>query len=460
MVSNFILNPRTIAVIGASRDKNSVGYGILKNLISGGVFHSEHCRPFQGKVYAVNPNADWILNVKCNPNIKDIDDEIDLAIICVPAKIVLQVIKDCIRKKVKAAIIVSSGFAEDSEEGKKLQEKLVQLAKGSIRLIGPNCLGIVTNRMNASFAPSMPPPGEVAFLTQSGALADSIIDWAITEKYGMSTIISTGNQADMDVSDFIELLALDENTKVIALYVEDIEDGQKFMRSAEKVNKTKPIVVLKAGRDEKGLKAISSHTGRLATSYKIYEAAFKQCGLEIAESVEELFDIAKALAKQKPCRGNVAIVTNGGGAGVLCADYCQEFGINVAELEKSTVKKLDKTGLMHPAYSKRNPLDIVGDALPERYEAAINILLEEKYIDGLIVVQTLQTMTNPEKNAIMIIEAQRKFPDKPIVCCFMGGGNVRNGINLLEANSIPNYPDPKRAAKAMQVLIKRHEKTQ
>ncbi len=459
-MQNAILNPRTIAVIGASRDKNSVGFGILKNLISGGVFHSEYCRPFQGKVYAVNPNADWILNIKCHPNIKNVNDEVDLAIICVPSKLVLQVIKDCIKKKVRAAIIISSGFAEDGEEGKKLQEKLLEAAKGKIRLIGPNCLGILTSKMNASFAPSMPPVGDVAFITQSGALADSIIDWAITEKYGLSTIISTGNQADMDTADFIELLSTDENTKVIALYVEGIDDGAKFMKIAERVNKTKPIVVLKAGRAENGLKAISSHTGKLATAYKTYEAAFKQCGIEIADSIEELFDIAKTLAKQKPCRGDIAIITNGGGVGVLCADYCQELGINVPEFEKSTIKKLDKTGLMHPAYSRRNPLDIIGDALPERYEAAINIILEEKHIGGLVVIQTLQTMTNPERNARVVIDAHHKYPDKPIICCFMGGENVRKGINLLEASNIPNFQDPKRVARAMQILIKRFEKTQ
>lgn len=460
MSQNLILNPRTIAVIGASRDKNSVGYGIVKNLISGGVFHSEYCRPFQGKVYAVNPNADWVLNLKCHHNVKDIDDDIDLAIVCVPAKIVLQVIKDCIKKKIKTAIIISSGFAEEGEKGAELQEKLLQLAKGKIKIIGPNCLGLITNKMNASFAPSMPPPGEVAFLTQSGALAGSVIDKAITEKYGLSAIISMGNQADMNISDFLELLSTDESTKVIAVYVEGIDDGARFMKTAEKVNKTKPIVILKSGRSEKGLKAASSHTGKLATSYKIYEAAFRQCGLEVAESVNELFDIAKALAKQRPCKGNVAIITNGGGAGVLCADYCQEFDIYLPEIEKSTLKKLEKTGVMHPSFSKSNPLDIVGDALPERYEAAINTLLEEKYIDGLVIIQTLQTMTNPERNARVIIDAQRKFPDKSIVCCFMGGGNVRNGVHMLEANNIPNYQDVKDAARAMRVLIKRFEKTQ
>lgn len=460
MSPNLVLNPKTIAVIGASRDKNSVGYGILKNLISGGVFHSEYCRPFQGKIYAVNPNAEWILNVKCYPNVKNIQDDIDLAIICVPAKTVLQVIKDCIKKKIRLAIIVSSGFAEDGEEGRKLQEKLIQLADGKIRLVGPNCLGVITNKMNASFAPSMPPPGDVGFLTQSGALADSVIDWAVTEKYGLSTIISLGNQADLDVSDFIELLSQDENTKVITLYIEGVDDGAKFMKSAAKANVTKPIIVLKSGRAEKGVKAASSHTGKLATSHKIYEAAFKQCGLEIADDVEELFDIAKVLAKQKPCNENVAIITNGGGVGVLCADYCQELGVDVVELEKSTVKKLNKTGMMHPACSFRNPLDIVGDALPERYEAAINTLLEEKYIDALIVIQTLQTMTNPERNARIIVDAQRKFQDKPIICCFMGGNNVRKGVNLLEANNIPNYPDPKRAARAIQALVKRRKRIQ
>ncbi|MCK5629682.1 MAG: CoA-binding protein, partial [Nanoarchaeota archaeon] len=294
------------------------------------------------------------------------------------------------------------------------------------------------------------------FISQSGALADSIIDWAIEAEYGFSAIISIGNQADLDTSDFIEWLGNDPHTKAIALYIEGLEDGRKFIEIAGRISKNKPIIVLKGGRTEKGQKAISSHTGSIAGSYRIYETAFKQYGIEIADNVEELFDLAKALANQPPCKKNsIAIITNAGGPGVLCADFCESRGVNLAELKDSTISKLDKSGKMHPAYSRQNPLDLVGDALPERYEAAINTLLSEDYISGMIIIQTLQTMTDPIKDAEIIIKAKKRFKDKPIVCAFMGGMFSRKGMELLETNKIPNYNDPKKAARAMKALIDR-----
>ena len=454
-----LFNPSTIAIIGASRNPDSVGQGILKNLIRGCVFLTEYCKPFKGKVYPVNPNADQILGKRCYKKIKEIDDEIDLAIIAIPAKIVISAIKECIEKKVKAIILISAGFAEIGKQGKKLQEQIVQLAaKAKIPLLGPNCLGIIrpSINLNASFAPSMPPQGNIAFVSQSGAIADSIIDWAIDHSYGFSTLISYGNKAMLDCYDFFEWLENDPETKAIAVYIEGLNDGRRFMETAKKTGKTKPIVILKAGRTEKGIKAISSHTGTLAGNYEIYKSAFKQSNVFIAETIEELFDTAKALANQLPCRQNaIAIITNGGGCGVLCADYCESLGINVVELKKSTIKKLDKTNLMHPAYSRANPLDLVGDALPERYSAAINILLSEDYISGLIVIQTLQAMTDSEEDAKVIIEANKKYPEKPIICVYMGGRFSKRGKVLLESNLIPDYNDISKAAKAMSALIKR-----
>jgi acetyltransferase len=454
-----IFNPKTIALIGASRDTGSVGHGILKNLIKGCVFPSEYCRPFKGKVYPVNPNAEEILGIRCYRNIKDIEGDIDLTIIATPAKTVPSIVKECIQKKVGGIIIISAGFGEFSEEGKKMQDQIVkEVQAAKIPLIGPNCLGIVRPyiNLNASFAPSMPPRGDIAFISQSGAIADSIIDWAITNRYGFSTLISYGNRADLDVHDFLEWLEKDQETKAIAMYIEGIDDGKKFMEIAKKVSKTKPIIALKAGRTQKGAAAISSHTGSLAGSYEIYKAAFKQSDVIVAETIEDLFDLAKALATQPPCKENaVAIVTNGGGCGVLCADFCSALGINLVELKKSTIKKLDKTGKMHPAYSKRNPLDIVGDALPERYEAAIDILLSEPYISGIIVIQTLQTMTNPEEDARIIIEAHKKYPDKPIVCVYLGGRFSKRGRFLLESHGIPDFNDISKSANAMKALILR-----
>lgn len=458
---DFVFNPKSVVLIGASRDSRSVGYGILKNLVSGCFFESRYCKPFQGKVHAVNPNAQEILGVKCYPSISEIKDEVDLAVIAVPAKIVPKIMRDCVKKGVKSFIVISAGFGEIGQEGKKLQNEIVDIArKAKIPLIGPNCLGIIRTPiyLNASFAPSMPPKGPVAFLSQSGAIADSIIDWAIEHRYGMSTLVSYGNRADMDVHDFLEWLYDDPETKAIALYLEGIEDGKRFMEVARKVSARKPIIALKAGRTSEGISAIASHTGSLAGSYEVYKTAFRQSNVILADSIEELFDLAKALANQPACRENsVAIVTNGGGCGVLCADYCSSLGVKLAELKKNTLQKLDSTKKMHPAYSRRNPLDIVGDALPERYEIAINTLLGEDYIHGLIVIQTLQTMTDPEKDAKVIIEAHKKYPNKPIICVYMGGQYSRKGAETLEEHRIPDYNDVSKAAKAMWVLVKRGE---
>ena len=454
-----LFNPRTVALIGASRDQNSVGYGILKNLTKGCVFESEFCRPFKGTVYAINPNADYILNVKCHPNIIEIEDDIDLAIIAVHHSIVKKIVEQCIKKKVGSIIIISAGFAETGEQGKKLQNEIRDMArKAKIPLVGPNCLGIIRtpNFLNASFAPSSPPSGNIAFISQSGAIADSIIDWAIEKRYGFSTLVSYGNRADLDVYDFIEWLENDVETKAIALYLEGIDNGKKFIEVAQKVSKKKPIIALKAGRTESGKKAISTHTGSLAGNYDICKAAFKKSNVHIANTIEELFDIAKALANQPVCKENsIAVVTNAGGCGVLIADYCAELGINLVELKKDTINKLDKTGKMNPVYSKRNPLDIVGDALPETYEAAINILLAEKYVSGMIIIQTLQTMTNPEADAEVIIAAKKLYPEKPIICVYMGGKFSRRGRIMLEQNNIPDYNDLKKAAISMKALIER-----
>lgn len=454
-----IFNPGSIAIVGASRDEKSVGHAILRNLAEGCVFNCKYCKPFKGSLYPINPNADEILGVKCYPGLKDVDGKIDLAIIAVPAKIVPSVMRDCAKKGVKGIIIISAGFAELGMEGKKLQDEVVKIAKTArIPLVGPNCLGIIRPfaSMNASFAPSMPPQGSVAFISQSGALADSIIDWSIEERYGFSTVISYGNHADLDVYDFLEWLGNDGETKAIALYIEGMDDGRRFMEVAKRVSRIKPVVVLKAGKTQTGKNAVSSHTGSLAGSYEVYEAAFKQSNVIIADTVEELFDIAKALAYQLPCKGNaIAIVTNGGGCGVLCADKCSEYGVNVVELKQSTIKKLDESGKMHPAYSRRNPLDIVGDALPERYEIAINTLLGEDYIHGMIVIQTLQAMTNSVEDAKIVIEAHKKFPNKPIVCTYMGGKFSRESIDLLKEHKIPDYNDLSKSAKAMQALVLR-----
>lgn len=453
-----LIEPKSIAVIGASRNPDSVGHGILMNLTRGGAFQSEYCRAFDGKIFPVNPHADRILGLDCYPNLKSIPHDVDLAIIAVPSKIVVDVMKDCVTKKVKSIIIISAGFSEVGKAGEKLENKIKEISKKSkIPVLGPNCLGLIrpSNRMNASFAPSMPPEGNVAFITQSGALADSIVDWAIEKRYGFSLVASMGNQAVLDIPDMIEFLEKDEKTKSIAIYMESLSEGRKFIEAAKKVSGRKPIIILKSARTDIGAEAALSHTGKLASSYEIYKAAFKQGRCFVVDTVEDLFDSAKALSYMPACKeNNIAIVTNGGGAGVLCADYLSERGVNVAELNKSTINKLDK--YMPSSYSKRNPVDIIGDALPDRYDAAINILLKEKNIGGLIVIQTMQTMTKPEENAKILVKAKKEFPNKPIIAVFMGGRLVSRADYILEKNKIPNFNDVSRAAKAMKYLVERN----
>ncbi|NYZ74974.1 CoA-binding protein [Candidatus Micrarchaeota archaeon] len=451
-----ILAPKSIAVIGASRDPASVGQGVLKSLVLGCFMESGFCKPFKGKVFPVNPKADEILGLKCYPSIKSIPEDVDLAVVCVPAPIVSAVAKECVEKKVKGIVVISAGFAELGAEGKARQDELLKTCRDAgIRLIGPNCLGFLRPpaEVNASFALSSPPAGGVAFITQSGAIADSVIDWAIRERYAFSAIISVGNAADLGIADFVEWAARDSATKVITLYVEGVSDGRRLMQAIRSASRTKPVVILKAGRTASGLEAVASHTGSMAGSFQVFSAAMKQAGAVVADSIEEMFDLAKALAEQPRLKQNaVAIITNGGGAGVLCADYCAQYGLNLVALKPETIAKLDASGKMHAAYSRRNPLDIVGDALADRYKAAVEILLDESYVYGLIVVQTLQTMTQSVADASLLIEAQKKHPEKPIVSVFMGGKFSAEAVSLLESNNVPDFNDPKKAAMAMAVL--------
>lgn len=459
-IQNFF-EASSIAIIGASRSNESVGQSIMRNLTVGCVHRCEYCRPFLGKIFPVNPNATEILGVKCYSSVLAIPEKVDLAIIAIPHQFVLESVEECIKKKVKAAIIISAGFGEFSEEGKKLQAKIVEkLEKAKTPMLGPNCLGIIQPRksLNASFAPSMPPAGGVAFVSQSGALADSIVDWAIQSRYGLSALISYGNKAMLDCQDFFDFLAADEATKAVALYIEGVNNGRDFYEKLKALSAGKPVVVLKGGKTISGNTAAATHTASLAGDVKVFEAAMRQAGAFLAETVEELFDVAKVLAEQPVARGNgLAVVTNGGGCGVICSDYCEGMGVKLPQIPKSILAAFEKSGIMHPAYSRRNPLDIVGDAMPDRYELAINTLLREPYIHCMIVIQTLQAMTNPVLDAKVIVDAHKLFPKKPIISCFMGGRFSRKGMHYLDNMRIPDFNDIRKAVVAMKALIDRGE---
>jgi len=453
MKLDSIFNPKTIAVIGATDRIGSVGRGLVKNLLG-------NKKPAQGgskrKIYLINPNRKKVFGIKTFPEIKLVDKKIDLAVIAVPAKIVLKIVEQCCEKKVKAIIIVSAGFAEIGPDGALLQDKIIEFTnRTNIALVGPNCLGILrpTVGLNASFAPLSPNQGDITLISQSGALLDSIIDASADKFYGFSSIISYGNEAGLTLQNFLDWAGKDKKTKVIALYFEGLKNGREFFNVAKRVSKTKPIIVLRGGKTKTAQKAVSSHTGVLAGTSQIYSTAFRQAGLIEVQSLEELLDISKALTWQPRCKNGIGIITNGGGAGILAADYCHQLGINLTKLSPAIKEKIDKAKAMHSGWSKNNPVDIVGDALSDRYKIAIDSLLSQNDIYGLMIIQTMQVMTEPIKNAKIIIEAKKRHPKKPIITVFMGGKLTSPSIKLLEKNKIPNYSDPIRAARAIKALI-------
>lgn len=447
-----MLNPRSIALIGASEEKDSVGNGVLVSLLKGSVFHSKYSQPFRGKIYAVNPHHARIMGLKSYKSILGTNGEVDLAIIAVPAPIVPKIMGECARKKVPAVAIISAGFSEVGNRA--LQEEVGRIAEeNDIAVLGPNTIGLmVPGLFNASFALSVPKPGNIAFVSQSGALTDSVIDWALEELFPFRAIVGLGNKMSLDESHFIKHFSDDPKTKVIALYLEGVKNGREFLKAMKYARaKGKITVVLKGGVGEKGGKAAQTHTASLAGNAAVLEGALKQADAIQVYSLEELFEVSKALSLQPRTKNNsIAIITNGGGAGVLCADACEKLGVKIADLPKSVVSKLNP--FMHKAWSRANPLDLIGDALPAKYEKALEGVLSNSSIGGAIVIQTLQTMTKPEEDARVVVKAARKY-GKPVVAVFMGGTFTRESIRILNENGVPNYNDPEKAARAFAALV-------
>lgn len=440
---NSFFDPNSVAVIGATDKEQSVGLKICQNLMES-----------DRTLFFVNPNRDEVLGKETYSSVKKIDEQVDLVVIAVPAEIVPKVVEE-IPSSTEGVIIISAGFSESGEEGRERQEKVKQeLEQKGIPLLGPNCLGVISpaNNLNASFAPATPKEGSVALLSQSGALIDSVIDKSLAEDYGFSSLVSIGNQADVNVRDLLDYFKNDEETEVIALYLEGVEKGKDFIQKAQEVTEEKPIVALKSGVTEEGKKAVGSHTGSLAGDAQIYEAAFRKAGVFQVKTLEQLLKTSLALAWLEPCGNNIGIVTNGGACGVMTTDWCDEYEVKLADLKEKTIKDLEESEVMNPAFSKRNPLDIVGDASSERYRVAIEKLMEQDDMEGLIVIQTLQAMTDSRKNAEVIVEAKEKW-DKPIVPCFIGGEKTKPGVDYLLENNIPNFSEPKRAVLAMKALI-------
>jgi acetyltransferase len=456
MLDNFF-KPKSIAVIGASRTPGKVGYDILKNIIQYG---------FAGKVYPINPGATEILGIKTYPSILDVPERIDLAIVVVPSKNVLEVIEQCGTKKIDSAIVITAGFRESGLEGTKLEQELIRKAKeAGVRFIGPNCLGLIDchSRVNASFAAGMPAKGSIGFFSQSGALCLAVLDRALPDEIGFSKFISMGNKADITDTDIMLALSEDDNTKVILGYIEGVSDGRKFMEVALQVTRKKPLIILKAGITSSGAKAASSHTGALAGREAAFDAAFKQSGIIRAHTMNELFNYALAFANQPLPRGpNVAIITNSGGPGIIAADACDKAGLQLIPLHKEIVDELRT--FLPPVASFYNPIDILGDSGADRYDKAINTVLKDERINGLLVLLTPTAVVDVKATAMAIVNITQLI-DRPILTSFMGKKTVESGTKILMQYNVPNYSYPEEAVSTFHAMyrynvwIKKEEKT-
>jgi acetate---CoA ligase (ADP-forming) len=456
-----IFAPKSVAVVGASAVRGKVGHDIFVNILKGG---------YKGVLYPVNPNAESIASVRAYPTISDIPYALDLAMIIVPPKIALRSVHEAIDKGVKGVVIVSAGFKEVGGEGLAVEQEIKNLCRESgVRLVGPNCLGVINPlenvRLNASFSTRMPKAGNVSFISQSGALCTAVLDFAGDRDFGFSKFISIGNKADVDEVDLLRYFQDDPDTEVIMIYVEELQRGQEFIEIAKEItggNRPKPILVIKSGRTVAGAQAAASHTGSLAGSEAVYDAIFAQSGIIRVERIDELFDFAIAFAyknenamgkmRRKVPHGNrVAIVTNAGGPGIVATDMTVFSGLALAQFSEGTVDAL--VSHLPATANVHNPVDIIGDAAQDRYEIALNTVIKDEGVDGALVILTPQSMTNAIGTAEAIVRIARRS-HKPILCCFMGIVDVSAGVKYLQENGVPVYPFPEQAAKAFGAVYR------
>ncbi|MDY6861899.1 MAG: acetate--CoA ligase family protein [Thermodesulfobacteriota bacterium] len=447
---NSIIGPKSIAVVGATNREGSVGHAVFSNILYNG---------YKGVLYPVNPGAQYVKSVKAYPSLLDVPDPVDMAVIIVPANVTEQVVEEAAVKGVKGVVIISAGFKEIGGEGVERERRLKALAEEKgIRLVGPNCLGIINTesgvRMNASFARRMPQPGNIAFISQSGALCTAVLDFAAGRHIGFSKVISFGNKADVNEIDLLGYFKGDSQTSVILMYLEDITDGRKFIEIAREITwkSKKPMFAIKSGRSEEGAKAASSHTGSLAGSDFAYDAVFFQSGIQRVEGFNEFFNYAVAYATQPlPKSNRIAIITNAGGPGIMTTDSAIRHGLKLATFKENTLDELRKC--LPRTANIKNPVDIIGDASYERYEAAIKAVINDENVHGAIIILTPQEMTNIIETAKVVPRAI-KGVIKPVLCAFMGIVDVSDGIKYLEKNGIPNYIFPERAARTMASMVR------
>jgi len=447
---NPIFYPRSMAIIGASRQPGSVGQSLLANVIDS---------RYQGIVYPVNPKAKGILGIKSYPSVMDIPDKVDLAVIVIPARFVPGVLEECGEIGIKGAIIISAGFKEIGGDGVQLERETLEVARSyGISVVGPNCLGVVNtdkiSSVNATFGTTMPKEGNISFISQSGALCVAVLDYASEANIGFSKFISMGNKAGVNENDLLLYLKNDPKTDVILMYLEDLEDGREFINIARDITShpthPKPVIALKAGRTLLGARAASSHTGSLAGSDSVYDAIFHQCGVIRGETLEEVFDYVKVFSTQPLPRGDqAAIITNSGGPGILATDSCIRFGLDIASFSSQTKKALK--AILPPTASINNPVDLIAEAQEEQYQRALEKILADKNVQSAIIILTPTAFTKVEKIADIIVKTVKRYK-KPVVCCFLGIYDVSRGIEILEENGIPSFRFPESAARALAEL--------
>ncbi|MGE5741810.1 MAG: GNAT family N-acetyltransferase [Candidatus Aminicenantes bacterium RBG_16_66_30] len=441
-----IFKPQRIALVGVSPNPKSVSGRILANLIGGG---------FRGVVYPVSPSVEAVMGIPCFPSASSLPKTPDLGIICAAAAQVPGLVRECGEAGIRGLIIVSAGFRETGPAGRALEDSILVEARRfeGLRILGPNCLGIISPALplNASFAGAMPRPGHVAFVSQSGALCTSVLDWAAEEKLGFSHFVSTGNMIDVDFGDLIDYLGEDEATKSIILYIESVPDARKFMTAARAFARMKPIVAYKAGRFPESAAAAASHTGALAGEDAVYDAAFERMGVARVFNIGEIFDCADLIGRPKIPKGpRLAVLTNAGGPGVMATDALVAAGGALARLSDATMRDLD--GSLPPQWSRRNPVDVLGDAKSKLVAKAAQIVLQDAGVDALLVIITPQAMTNPTAMAREIC-AQAASTPKPVLAAWLGGAAMREGTSLLNEAGIPTYQTPEQAIKAFMTLV-------
>ncbi|MEY3106302.1 MAG: hypothetical protein RIT35_468, partial [Pseudomonadota bacterium] len=443
---NRFFTPKSVAIVGASERIDSVGHRLLINMQEAG---------FKGGLYPVNNKHEQVLGLTAYPDLNAIPEDLDLVIIATPATSVLNIIHQCGEKGVLSVIIISAGFGELGSEGKRLEQEILDYARRyNIRIIGPNCLGIIrpSGAINATFAEGVVKDGNLALLSQSGAMCTAILDWAKVQDIGFSTVVSMGGAADIDFGEVLDYLATDNKTTGILLYVEGIRDARRFLSGLKAAASLKPVILIKSGRHEAGCKAAMSHTGAMVGGDKVFDAAIARAGVVRVYSINELFSAARVLANNYVVnKDRLVIITNAGGPGVMSTDRAEDVGIIMSELGPDSIDALNHALPVH--WSHANPIDILGDATSERYQRALDICLKDKNVDGILVILTPQAMTNPTQVALSIIEGA-KSSNKPVLASWTGGAKVQEGRNLFANSKIAHFSTPEVAVDAFSFLTK------